>query len=395
MALTVQEVKNAKSDPSRTLKLFDGGGLFLEVTPTGSKRWRLKYRFKGKEKLISLGLYPVVGLKDAREARDDAKRQLAKGIDPSAHRKAEKEAGTYQETHSLHFVALEWLAQNEGTWVPSHTKRIRMRLENDVFPFLGKSMVGDITPPMVLEVLRRVESREAFETAHRIRTNLSQIFRYAIATGRLSSDPTRDLKGALRPVKTKHLRAVTEPKRVGEILRMIDGYKGGVIVTTALKLAPLLFVRPGELRHAKWQEIDFEAGEWRFIAQKTKMPQIAPLCRQAFDLLRQLYPITGSGSYVFPGARNANRPMSENALLAAIRSLGISKEEMCVHGLRTTARTIADEVLETPPHLLEHQLSHRVQDAMGRAYNRTTHLPQRKVLMQTWADYLDELKNAK
>jgi integrase len=392
MALTVQEVKNAKSDPSRTLKLFDGGGLFLEVTPTGSKRWRLKYRFKGKEKLISLGLYPVVGLKDAREARDEAKRQLAKGIDPSAHRQAEKASSTFQETNSLEFVAREWLAQNQGAWVPSHGIRIKQRLENDVFPFLGKAMVADISPSMILEVLRRIESREAFETAHRVRTNLSQTFRFAIATGRMSSDPTRDLRGALRPVKTTHLAAITEPARVGELLRLIDGYRGGVVVTTALKVAPLVFVRPGELRRAEWADIDLEAAEWRFIVQKTKTPHIVPLSRQAVAALRDLYPITGGGKFVFPSPRSRDRPMSENAVLAALRSLGIPKEEMCGHGFRAMARTILDEVLGFPPHLIEHQLAHSVRDALGRAYNRTKHLTERKEMMQKWANYLQSLR---
>jgi integrase len=392
MQLTVQAVKNAKPDASRTLKLFDGGGLFLEITPVGSKRWRLKYRYGGKEKLISLGLYPVVSLKYARESRDDAKRQLSKGIDPSARRKAEKEAVTLHGTDALEFVAREWLAQNQSNWVPSHTQRIQMRLANDVFPFLGKSMVSEITPPMILDVLRRIEAREAFETAHRVRTNLSQIFRYAIATSRMSSDPTRDLRGALRPVKSKHLAAVTEPGRVGDLLRIMDGYKGGAIVTTALKLAPLVFVRPGELRHAEWKDIDLEIAEWRFVVQKTKTPHIVPLSRQAVAALRELYPYTGSGRFVFPSPRSKDRPMSENAVLAALRSLGIPKDEMCGHGFRAMARTILDEVLGVSPHLIEHQLAHSVRDALGRAYNRTKHLSERKEMMQKWGDYLDSLR---
>ncbi len=392
MPLTVQQLKNIKADSKRTLKLFDGGGLFLEVTPTDSRRWRLKYRFAGKEKLISLGLYPLVSLKDARQKRDDAKRLLTNGLDPSAQRKAEKDAACAQAMNSFEAVAREWVEQNRSTWAPNHTKTIELRLKNDLFPYVGKKPVITITPPELITVLRRIEGREAFETAHRVRTNLGQIFRYAIATGRVESDPSRDLRGALRPVKVQHLPAVTDPKRLGEILRMMGGYVGGPIVQAALRLAPLVFVRPGELRTAEWEGIDFEKAEWRFTVTKTNTEHIVPLASQSVRILKEIYPLTGSGRYVFPSPRTSNRPMSENAILAALRSLSIPKDEMCGHGFRATARTMLDEILGFPPHLIEHQLAHSVRDSLGRAYNRTTHLAERREMMQRWADYLDKLK---
>lgn len=395
MNLTSQAIKNIKPDPIKSKKHFDGGGLFLEVTPTGAKRWRFKYRFGGKEKLISLGLYPAVGLKEAREKRDDAKKALGSGIDPSAQRQAQKESLHGSDANGFEVVALEWISQNEHTWAPSHAKTIKNRLQNDVFPFVGKIPAKDLTPQTLIEVLRRVEKREAFETAHRIRTVLGQVFRYAIATGRVETDPTRDLKGALKPVIANHLPAVTDPNRVAEILRMIDAYRGGPVVTTALKLAPLVFVRPGELRQAEWADIDFDKAEWRYLVKKTKTPHIVPLATQAVAALKELYPITGLGKYVFPTPRTNTRPMSDNAILAALRSMGIPKEEMCGHGFRATARTILDEVLKIPPHLIEHQLAHAVRDSLGRAYNRTTHLEKRKEMMQKWADYLDELRGGK
>jgi integrase len=392
MPLTSQQLKNIRSDATRTLKLFDGGGLYLEVTPSGSRRWRLKYRFAGKEKLISFGLYPLVSLKDARQKRDDAKRLLNNGIDPSAQRKAEKDAVFAQAKNSFESVAREWIEQNRGTWASNHTKTIELRLKNDVYSFVGKKPIAAITPPELITLLRRIEARAANETAHRVRTNLSQIFRYAIATGRVDSDPTRDLRGALRPVKVQHLPAVTEPRRLGEILRMMDGYVGGPIVQAALKLAPLVFVRPGELRTAEWEGVDFEKSEWRYTVSKTNTEHIVPLSPQSVRILREIYPLTGGGRYVFPSPRTIARPMSENAILAALRSLGIPKEEMCGHGFRATARTMLDEILGFPPHLIEHQLAHAVKDSLGRAYNRTTHLTERREMMRRWADYLDELR---
>lgn len=392
MALTNQQIKNQKPDAKKTQKLFDGGGLFLEVTSKGSKRWRLKFRFGGKEKLISFGLYPTVSLKEARQKRDDAKRLLANGINPSAKRQAEKAAAATEGKNNFEAIAREWIEQQRSTWAESHAKTIELRLKNDVFPFVGKKPIIEISPPEILSLLRRIEDREAFETAHRVKSNIGQIFRYAIATARAESDPSRDLKGALRPVKPKHLAAVTDPKRFGSILRMMDSYVGGPIVQAALGLAPLVFARPGELRTAEWAGIDFDKGEWRYVASKTNTEHIVPLAKQSVDILKEIYPLTGDGRYIFPSPRTPARPMSENAILAALRSLGIPKEEMCGHGFRATARTLLDEELQIPPHLIEHQLAHTVKDSLGRAYNRTTHLADRKEMMQRWADYLDDIK---
>lgn len=394
MPLTVQQLKSEKPDTTKTKKLFDGGGLYCEVTPTGSKRWRLKYRFGGKEKLISFGTFPLIGLKEAREKRDEAKRLLADGIDPSAHRRAERNAVINKEQNGFEVVAREWLEQQHAAWAISHYRTVCQRLQNDVFPFVGKMSVEEIKAPDLFAILRRIEKREAFETAHRVKTALGQIFRYAISTGRVNSDPTRDLKGALRPVKIQHLPAVTDPKRLGEILRILDGHKGGPIVSAALRLAPLVFVRPGELRQAEWNDFDLANSEWRFTVQKTKTPHTVPFSSQALEVLEELRPLTGNGRFVFPSPRSPDRPMSDNAILAALRSLGIPKEEMCGHGFRATARTLLDEALGFPPHLIEHQLAHSVRDSLGRAYNRTKHLPERKEMMQRWADYLDSLKGA-
>jgi integrase len=393
MPLTDQQIKALKPDPNKTQKHFDGGGLYIEVPPNGNKRWRLKYRFAGKEKLLSFGLYPRITLKEARQLKEDAKRKLANNVDPSAQKQAERKAATCAGTNTFEFVALELLTVREGTqWSHDHAKTILLRLRKDAFPALGQKSIGDITARDILDLLRRIEVRGALETAHRVLTIIGQVFDYAIVTERTASNPTNALRQALRPAKAKHLAAVTDPARFGEILRMMDGYRGGEIVAAALRLAPLVFVRPGELRHAEWASIDLDSGEWRFIASKTNADHIVPLSQQAITVLRDLKPFTGTGRYVFPNPRTKERPMSENAVLAALRGLGISKEEMCGHGLRATARTLLDEKLEFPPHLIEQQLAHSVRDPLGRAYNRTTHLPQRKKMMQRWADYLDELR---
>jgi integrase len=391
MPLTDIQIKSAKPAQA-TSKLFDGGGLFLEVTPQGSKRWRLKYRFGGVEKLISLGIYPEVKLRDARDRRDDARKLLANGVDPSENRKAQKLALSNVNTNSFEVIGREWIAKQTSTWTPGHTKTVTLRLQLNVFPYIGMMPIESIAPPDLLKVLRKIEDREAIETAHRVRGLFGQIFRYAIATGRVTSDPSRDLRGALSPVKKQHLAAVTEPRLAADLLKMIDGHRGSPIVKAALSLAPLVFVRPGELRQAEWKDIDFENAEWRFIVSKTDTQHIVPLATQSIEILQGIHLITGSGRYVFPSARTFERPMSNNAILAALRSIGIPKEQMCGHGFRAMARTILDEVLKFPPHLIEHQLAHAVKDALGRAYNRTKHLPERKNMMQQWADYLDDLK---
>lgn len=391
MPLTDTAIRNAKpADKAR--KLFDGGGLYLEVAPSGGKWWRLKYRFGGKEKRLSLGVYPDVSLRDARDRRDAARKLLANDIDPSQNRKARKAATVERAANSFEVVAREWFDKHAPNWNANHADRIIRRLERDIFPWIGGRPVAEVTAPELLEVVRRIEDRGALETAHRALQNCGQVFRYAVATGRAERDPSGDLRGALPPVKGTHFAAVTEPKQVAEILRAIDDYQGTLPVRCALRLAPLVFVRPGELRHAEWADIDLDAAEWRYVVTKTRTPHVVPLSRQAVAILRELHPLTGRGRYVFPGARSAKRPMSDNTILAALRRMGIGKEEMSGHGFRAMARTILDEVLGFRPDFIEHQLAHTVRDPNGRAYNRTAHLAERRRMMQAWADYLDRLK---
>ena len=391
MPLTDAAVRNAKST-DKPFKLADERGLFLLVTPGGGKWWRLKYRFEGKEKLLSLGVYPDVGLKDARTRRDEARKLLADGVDPGEHRKAQKSAREDRAANSFEVIAREWYAKHAPNWVSTHGDRIIRRLERDIFPWIGGRPIADIPASELLAVVQRIEKRGALETAHRALQNCGQIFRYAVATGRADRDPSSDLRGALPPVKGEHFSAVTDPARVAEILRMIDGYTGTITVCCALKLAPLVFVRPGELRKAEWAHIDFDAAEWRYTVTKTGTQHIVPLSTQALAILRELHPLTGRGRYVFPSARGGDRPMSDNAILAAMRRLGIPKDEMSGHGFRAMARTILDEVLGFRPDFIEHQLAHAVRDPNGRAYNRTAHLDARRNMMQAWSDYLDGIK---
>lgn len=407
MALTVTEVSNAKpclkpkkdKDGKRFVpvdgpyKLFDERGLFLLVTPAGGKWWRLRYKFDGKEKQLSLGVYPDVGLKDARERRDAARKLLADGIDPGENRKAKKAAKQDRAANSFEVVAREWFAKFEPTWAEHHGDRIIRRFERDIFPWIGGKPIADVTAPELLSVVRRIEGRGAIETAHRALANCGQVFRYAVATGRAMRDPSGDLRGALPPVKAEHFAAVTEPKQVAELLRTLYGYQGTLTVASALRLAPLVFVRPGELRKAEWADIDLDAGEWRYHVTKTDSDHIVPLATQAVAILRELHALTGTGRYVFPGARTNGRPMSDNAILAAMRRMGIRKDEMSGHGFRAMARTILDEVLGFRVDYIEHQLAHAVKDPNGRAYNRTAHLDERRKMMQQWADYLDKLRD--
>lgn len=391
MALTDTKVKNAKSGP-KAIRLFDGKGLYLEVSPRGGKWWRFKYRFNGKEKRLSLGVYPDVKLKAARDRRDDARKLLTNNIDPGEHRKATKAARTTSAANSFEVVAREWYEKHSPSWSKNHANRILRRLERDIFPCFGNKSIAEISPPELLSVIRQIENRGALETAHRALNNCGQVFRYAVATGRVERDPSSDLRGALPPVKGKHFASTTDPKRIGGMLRAMDGYEGTLTVRCALCLAPLVFVRPGELRNAKWIDIDLDTAEWRYTITKTSTQHIVPLSHQAVEILRKLHPHTGRGKYVFPSVRSAKRPMSDNAILAAMRSMGISKEEMTGHGFRAMARTILDEVLGFRVDYIEHQLAHAVRDPNGRAYNRTTHLPERHNMMQEWANYLDKLK---
>lgn len=391
MALTDVKVRTTKSQ-EKAFKLSDEKGLYLYVTPNGSRYWRMKYRFGGKEKLLALGIYPDVSLAKAREKRDEARKLLADNVDPGEHRKIMKKVDGDRLTNGFEIVAREWFIKHSANWVKSHGDKIIQRFERDIFPWIGNKPISEVTPPILLEVIRRIEERGALETAHRALSNCSQVFRYAIATGRADRDPSQDLKGALPPVKTKHFAAQTDPKRFGELLRIFDTYEGSLIVRCALRLAPLVFVRPGELRHAKWENIDFEAAQWSYIVTKTETPHIVPLATQALIILKELYPLTGENTFVFPSARSNSRPMSDNAVLAALRRLGISKEEATGHGFRASARTLLDEVLGVRPDIIEHQLAHAVRDPNGRAYNRTAHLTERRKMMQDWADYLDKIK---
>jgi integrase len=313
-------------------------------------------------------------------------------LTPGAVRKAQKQAKV-EDTETFEVIAREWHNKFLHTWKPSHSERLLSRLDRDVFPHIAKRPIAQIKAPELLGVLRRLESRGILHTAHSIRGICGQIFRYAVATGRAERDPSADLRGALPPVKTINRAAITDPVKVGELLRAIDAYKGSFIVQCALKFAPLTFVRPGELRHAEWSEIDLEKAEWNIPAEKMKMkvPHLVPLSKQAIEILTELKKLTGEGQYVFPG-RTSARPMSDNAILAALRNMGYEKSEMTGHGFRAMARTILDEVLQVRPDLIEHQLAHAVRDPLGRAYNRTQHLSERRHMMQTWADYLDGLK---
>lgn len=388
MLLTDSRIRAARP-AEKPQKLFDGGGLFLLIAPTGGKLWRMKYRFSGKENTLSFGPYPAVSLKDARTKRDEAKALLARGVDPAKKKKAEQQAAA----HTFEAVAREWFARHSPTLAPGHTDKIIRRFERDIFPWLGGLPVADVTPRLVLEALRYIESRGALETAHRAKQNIGQVMRYAVATGRADRDPTQDLRGALPALKEdRHFPAFTDPAQVGALLRATDAFKGSFQVACALKLAPLVFVRPGELRTAKWQDIDFPRAEWRFLTSKTRLEHLVPLSRQAITILQSLFPFTSATGWVFPG-RDFTKPMSEATINAALQRLGFdTKTEITGHGFRAMARTLLHEQLGFPPEVIEHQLGHRVPDRLGTAYNRTRFLEQRRVMMQTWADYLDRLK---
>jgi len=391
MPLSDTAVRTAKP-ADKPYKLPDEKGLFLLVHPNGSKYWRQKYRFGGKEKLLSLGVYPDTGLKDARQRRDAARKLLADGVDPGEHRKAAKAVKVERAANSFEVIGREWFEKNRETWAPSHADKIIKRLENDVFPWLGGKAIAEITAPDVLAVLRRIEGRGTLDTAHRAGGNCSQIFRYAIATGRAVRDPVPDLRGALPPARGGNFAAITEPAKVAELLRAIDAFSGTFVVRAALLLSPLLFVRPGELRRAEWADFDLDKAEWGYFVTKTKSDHLVPLASQAVAILKELHALTGHGRYVFPG-RDPQKAMSEAAVNAALRRMGYdTKTEITGHGFRAMARTILHEELHQKPEVIEHQLAHKVPDALGTAYNRTKFLKERKAMMQLWADYLDKLK---
>ncbi|UCV28606.1 tyrosine-type recombinase/integrase [Ferribacterium limneticum] len=391
MPLNDTAIRNAKPG-EKPVKMFDERGLFLIVTPAGGKWWRLRYKFAGKEKLLSLGTYPDVGLKDARAKRDEARKLLAQEIDPGEHRKTTKAAKAERSANSFEVICREWLdARKANVGLPQHTRALA-RMENDVFPWLGAKPIVEITAPDVLKVLRRIDERGARYSAHRVRSEISRAFRYAIATGRAERDPCPDLQGAIPPAKETHFAALVTPKEAGELLRAIDGFKGTFVVLSALRLAPLLFVRPGELRKAEWASIDFDRADWRYLVTKTNTEHLVPLATQALEILKDLHALTGHGRYVFPG-RDPQKPMSEAAINAALRRMGYdTKTEITGHGFRAMARTILHEELHQKPEVIEHQLAHAVPDVLGAAYNRTKFLKERKVMMQLWADYLGKLK---
>ena len=397
MPLTDTAIRKAKP-AEKARRLYDGGGLYLEISPAGGKLWRQKYTIGGKEKRLAHGSYPDVTLAQARQRRDDARRLLADGVDPGEHRKAVKAAAAAREADSFEVLGREWFAKRAPAWAPSHADKVILRLENDVFPWIGGRPVGEITAQELLSVANRITDRGAVETAHRAMQYCAAVFRYAVVTGRAARNPAVDLRGALPVARKVHRAAITDPAKLGELLRAIDGYTGSLVTKSALRLAPLVFVRPGELRRAEWAEIDFEhegGPLWSIPADKMKMrdPHVVPLASQAVAILRELQPLTGGGRYVFPGGHSPRRPMSENAVLAALRRMGYAKDEMSGHGFRAAARTILDEVLHFRPDYIEHQLAHAVKDPNGRAYNRTSHLPERRKMMQAWADYLDALRD--
>ena len=392
MPLSDTAIKNAKAT-DKPFKMPDGSGMYVYVHNNGSKYFRLDYRFEGKRKTLALGVYPATTLAKAREKTLAAKQHIADGIDPSENKKAVKESKLVLSANSLEVIAREWGQKKVDNWEDKNNRSKRM-LERNIFPWLGSKPITDILPKDILACLRRLEERGTIETAHRVLQITGQVFRYAVATGRVDRDITPDLRGALPPAKGGNFASMTDPKQIAPLLRAIDDYRGSYIVKSALQLAPLVFVRPWELRHAEWQHLDFEAKEWRYLVTKTQTQHIVPLSKQAVNILEAIKPLTGNGRYVFPSARtpNGSRAMSDVALLAALRRMGFDKTEMTVHGFRAIARTVLDEVLGFRPDYIEHQLAHAVRDPNGRAYNRTAHLKERHAMMQTWADYLDGLK---
>ena len=393
--LTDKVIKAAKPR-EKPYKLSDGRGLYLTVAPQGSRYWRLKFRFDGKEKVLALGVYPSVGLKDARARCEDARKLLAGGADPSEQRRAQKVARLELAANSFEVVAREWIARKLADKAASHRDKVVRRLERDVFPYIGNRPIVTIKGPDILAVARRVEARGTIETAHRVLQHIGQVIRYGIATNRADTDPTIALRGALSPVSPKHMAAPTDsPEAVGGILRAFDAFGGSAQVGAALRLLPYLFCRPGELRTMRWEQVDLEAAEWKFTTSKTATEHLVPLSRQAVEILRELKPLTGHlrGGWVFPGQRTSLKPMSDAALNASYRRLGIdTRNEITGHGWRSIARTFLHERLGFAPEVIEHQLAHAVPDALGKAYNRTKFLEERKRMMQQWADYLDALK---
>jgi integrase len=406
-------LKSIKPGDSRK-RISDGEGLYLLLfVKGGAHGWRLSYSHEGKRKLLSLGTYPSVSLAMARRRAEEARALVVEGADPSDARKAAKSRAEQQREQerliaegkplpdTFEALAREWYAVRSAEWSPGYSEKVIARLEGDVFPFIGRRLVGELTAPELLEVLRRVEARGGVETAHRVLESCSQIFRYAVGKGSAKSDPARDLKGLLKRPLPKHFPAITKPDRLAQLLRAADGYTGTAVVRAALRLSPMLLLRPGELRHARWIELDLDACTWTIPGERMKRqkagkvngpPHIVPLPVQAVSVLKELQPLTGRGEWVFRGERDLKRPMSENTVNAALRTMGFPADEVTAHGFRATARTMLAERLGVPEPIIEAQLAHSVKDSLGRAYNRTEFLSQRADMMQQWADYLDQLR---
>lgn len=390
--LTDVSVRSAKTK-DKPYKLTDEKSLYLLIPATGGKLWRFDYRYFGKRKTLALGSYPEISLAKARELRDEARKLLASDVDPGEVKKASRVSRVTNINNSFEVVAREWINNRMADKSPSHRDRVLRRFEIHLFPWIGNQTLSDISAVDVLNCAKRVQMLNKLETAHRLLQSAGQVFRYGVHTGRCLRDVTPDLKGALPNARIKHMAAFTEPEDVGELLRAIEGFTGTFVVQSALRLAPLVFVRPGELRKAKWSEIDLDSAEWRYKVSKTKTDHIVPLSNQAIQILKELYPLTGHREFVFTGGHDPKKPMSEAAINAALKRMGYDTQtQITGHGFRAMARTILHERLLIDPYIIEHQLAHRVPDALGSAYNRTKFLEQRKEMMQRWADYLDELK---
>ncbi|CEG55681.1 tyrosine-type recombinase/integrase [Legionella fallonii] len=393
MTLTVVEIKNAKPK-EKPYKMADEKGLYLLINPNGSKLWKFKYRFAGVEKKLSFGAFPDVSLSAARDARDEARRQLTNTIDPGILKNSIKRSKKMAEENSFEAVAREWHAKFTPQWSKNHGERILIRFEQNIFPWLGKRPINEVTAPEILSALRRIENRGAVETAHRVSQICGQVFRYAIVIGKAERNPAADLRGALAPVKQKHHASIIDPVEIGKLLSATHDYRGSYTTKCALQLAPLFFVRPGELRRAEWVEFDLEKAEWRIPAEKMKMKEqhIVPLSTQSIEILKELHAYTGSGKYVFPSLRSSDRPMSENTVLAALRRLGYNSDEMTGHGFRSMASTLLNEHGWNRD-AIERQLAHAERNNIRAAYNYAEYLPERRKMMQWWADYLHSLMN--
>lgn len=395
MPLTDPKVKAAKPR-QKAYRLFDGRGLYIEITPSGGRLWRFKYRIAGKEKRLALGAYPEVTLVQARRDCDDARRQLRNGEDPSAMRRQERVAKVEAEVaagRTFKAVATEWLEKNRPRWSAGHVGTIEDRLQANIYPWLGERPIAAIESPEIRQCIIRIEDRGAPEVARRVLQIVGQVFAYAVLRGIATRNPAADLRGLVPPSPEKHHASITDPKLIGALLRAIDGYQGSFITRCALKLAPLVFVRPGELRHAEWSEFDLDVAEWRIPAEKMKarVVHIVPLSVQAVAVLEELRPLTGRGKFLFPSVRTASRPMSENTVTGALRRLGYTGEEMTGHGFRSMASTLLHEQ-GWNHQAIERQLAHAERNAVSAAYNYAEHLVERRKMMQSWADYLDGLR---